>query len=382
VNRSTGAKVAALAADAAGAEGIVSPLLLLDELPQWADTKAARGMFDAAYSSIPKVPGSRFVIIGHAGISGSWQHRLYEQAKASEVWRVHDVPGPLAWLDERLLADQRATLTPTQYARRHLNQWSTAEDSLTTVEDLRACVTLDGPLRPQAGLDYVVAVDIGLVNDRTVAVVCHAEAMSGGPPAEQSWRAPTERERYAAAAGGEPLPDRVPVTEVEPVRIVLDRIETWQGSKVRKVRLADVEDWLLQAHQSFNGAPIRFDPWQAVSTAQRLRANGVPVEEFAFSSASVGRLATTLHRLLRDGALALPDDDALLDELSHVRLVERTSGAVRMDHDSGRHDDQAIAVAMAAAWLLERPPARGVVVTEHGARGNALARGRTVARAR
>jgi phage terminase large subunit-like protein len=174
----------------------------------------------------------------------------------------------------------------------------------------------------------------------------------------------------------------VPVTDVESVRIVLDRLETWQGSKLHKVKLADVEDWLLQAHQSFNGAPIRFDPWQAVSTAQRLRANGLSVEEFTFSSASVGRLATTLHRLLRDGALALPDDEDLLDELAHVRLVERTSGAVRMDHDSGRHDDRAIALAMAASWLLERPPASGVVVTEHGGRGNALARGRTVVRAR
>ncbi len=358
VNRRTEASVVALAADAAGAEGTVSPLYLVDELPQWPDTRSARAMWDAAYSSIPKgasLPGGvRFVVIGHAGISGSWQDALFRQVSASPSWRVNDVAGALPWIDAALLEDQRATLTPSQYARRHLNVWSSAEDSLTTVDDLRACVTLDGPLRPVQGVDYVIAVDLGLSNDRTVVAVMHAEPMSGGG-AGPSWRTPSESERYAALRGGRQLASRVPVVDVEPVRIVVDRLQTWQGSKKTKVNLAEVEAFVLEASRSYNAAPVRFDPWQAVSTAQRLRANGVTVEEFTFSSSSVGRLASTLYRLLRDGAIALPDDPVLLDELAHVRLVERSPGVVRLDHDAGRHDDMAVTVALGAALLLERP---------------------------
>jgi phage FluMu gp28-like protein len=100
---------------------------------------------------------------------------------------------------------------------------------------------------------------------------------------------------------------------------------------------------------------VVFDPWQAVGMAQRLRTQGVSVEEFTFSSASVGRLAGTLHRLLRDGLVALPDDEELLDELAHVRLVEKSPGVVRMDHASGRHDDRAVCLAMAAQTLLATP---------------------------
>jgi hypothetical protein len=85
----------------------------------------------------------------------------------------------------------------------------------------------------------------------------------------------------------------------------------------------------------------------------------VRVEEFTFSSASVGRLPSTLHLLLRNHQLALPDDPDLLDDLRNVRLRETTPGVVRMDHDADGHDDRAIALALAATKLLDRPLSSG-----------------------
>lgn len=374
VNRANGARVVALAADAAGAEGMLTPLLLLDELPQWPNTRNARAMWDACYSTVPKVRGLRFVVIGHAGIAGSWQHALYERFKTSPAWRVHDVPGPLPWIDPGLLDDQRATLASSQYLRRHMNEWAGSEDALTTVEDLRACVTLNGPLVPRVGVRYVIGLDLGLKNDRTVGVVCHAEAIGGGDPTRPSAE-PRERERRArhlvevgamseaemvAQLGGE-----LAMFESEPVRIVLDRIQVWQGSKASPVQLSEVEEWIGQAHYSFNRAPLVFDPWQAIGMGQRLGARGVEVEEYAFGSASVGRLANVLHQLLRDRALALPDDPELLEELASVRIVERTPGVMRLDHDAGRHDDRAVAIALAAQRLLSAPARVPTSVTSY-----------------
>jgi phage FluMu gp28-like protein len=99
---------------------------------------------------------------------------------------------------------------------------------------------------------------------------------------------------------------------------------------------------------------------------QRLQEKGVHVEEFTFSSASVGRLASVLHVLLRDRALALPDDPELLDELANVRLRETSPGVLRMDHDPDKHDDRAIALAMAAHDLLNRSsaPSRALTVVD------------------
>lgn len=375
VNRATGAGLVALAADAAGAEGLISPLILVDELPQWADTRNARAMWDAAYSSIPKVPGLRFVVIGHAGVAGSWQHRLYERFLVAPRWRVHDVPGPLPWLDPELLEDQRATLAPSQYERRHLNQWSNSEDQLTTVEDLRACVVLNGPMRPEAGVRYVVGLDLGLKGDRTVAAVCHAEDLDGRDPHEQTRVEPSGHERRLRSLVDSGLMttaemvDRVggsmAATQARPVRIVLDRMAVWEGTRQAPVSLSEVEEWIGQAHHSFNRAALVMDPWQAIGMGQRLAARGVEVEEYAFGSASVGRLANVLHQLLRDRALALPDDEALLEELASVRLVERTPGVMRLDHDAGRHDDRAVAIALAAQRLLSAPPTWPASVTAY-----------------
>jgi hypothetical protein len=97
------------------------------------------------------------------------------------------------------------------------------------------------------------------------------------------------------------------------------------------------------------------DPYQAVHLAQRLRADGIRVEEFTFSSQSVGRLAVTLFRLLRDRLLVLPADEALADELVNARLRETAPGVYRIDHDADRHDDRVISLALVAHRLAERP---------------------------
>jgi hypothetical protein len=86
---------------------------------------------------------------------------------------------------------------------------------------------------------------------------------------------------------------------------------------------------------------------------QRLRALGIECEEFAFTSTSTGRLAAALFNAIRDRALALPPDEALLDELEHVRLRESSPGVFRLDHDAGRHDDRAVALGLAVTALLQ-----------------------------
>ena len=185
----------------------------------------------------------------------------------------------MPWLNTEDLAEQREMLTEAQYAQLHLNRWVESEDRLTSVDDLRGCTTLDGPLAPQRGLRYTAGVDLGLKDDRSVAAVCHLDGS----------------------------------------RVVLDRMQVEVGTRRRPVRIETVNAWLLEAQRAFR-ADVVLDIWQAVQLAQGLRDEGIRVHEFTFSSQSVGRLAMTLHSLLRDRALALPDDPELLDELANVRL--------------------------------------------------------------
>jgi hypothetical protein len=170
----------------------------------------------------------------------------------------------------------------------------------------------------------VVAADLGLVNDRTVCVVAHAELVDGS-------------DRDGAR------------------RVVVDRLARWRGAKGRPVQLSEIEAWVEQSAREYNRAGVHADPWQSAGLLQRLRSRGVRAEEFVFSAQSVGRVAQSLHMALRNRLIWLPDDEDLLAELGRVRLREVSPGTVRLDHDSGQHDDQAVALGIAVSVLLDRP---------------------------
>lgn len=331
VAHNRGVTLDALAADGPGAYGLLPHLVVVDELAQWPTTRGAKGFWTALASAMGKVPGARLVVLTSAGDPAHWSAKIRDQAARSQAWRLSETPGPLPWISPGALEEQRALLLPSEFARLHMNVWTAAEDRLTTAEDLAACVVLDGPQDPQRGRNYVIGVDLGLKADRTVAAVCHAE----------SWPTTWADQGRRPAVGQ---------------RVALARMAVWAGSRLRPVKLANVEEWLLQAVRHFAPAEIVMDPWQAVGMAQRLRDRGVRVHEFTFSSASVGRLASTLYQLLSNRALMLPDDRELLDELANVRLRETSPGVLRMDHDSGQHDDRAIALSLAATHLLSKPP--------------------------
>lgn len=330
----TGATLAVQSSDDASAFGRLPWFVIVDEVAQWPSTRKPRRLWEAIVSGLPKVEGSRLVVLTTAGDPAHWSHRVLAEARGSSRWRVSEVPGPLPWADQGDLDEQRRLLPESVFARLHLNRWTAAEDRLVDPDDLAACVTLDGPQDPRPGVGYRIGLDLGLKHDRTVLAVCHAE--------------------------------RDPVGGLAPPRVVLDRMHVLAGSRGRPVSLGDVERVAYEAHRAYNGASIRLDPWQAVGLAQRLRARGVRVEEWTFSATSVGRLATSLHLLLRDRRLALPDDPDLLDELANVRLRETSPGVVRLDHDASHHDDRAVALGLVALALTERGVGGASVHVPHG----------------
>ena len=339
INPATGSDLVILAADAPSVWGLNPSATFVDEIAQWATTAAPKRLWEAVSSAAAKRDDARLVVLTTAGDPAHWSYKLRQHALKDPLWRVNEVPGPPPWMSPVRIAEQERRLPSSSFQRLFQNQWTAAEDRLTNLDDLAACVVLDGPLPPQPGTRYVVGVDVGLRRDRTVACVCHAERLDGRP---------------LSASGGMS-------TDADPlrgIRVVLDRIQVWAGSTDNSVRLSDVEAWLSQAVDAYNHARIVIDPWQAVGMAQRLRGRGVAVQEFNFTSASVGRLASALHQLLRNRALALPNDEALLDELANVRLRETTPGVYRLDHDPDQHDDRAIALGLAANQLLSRPVPR------------------------
>lgn len=398
-----GAQLTMLAADAPGAYGLRPWWLVVDELAQWPDTDSARELWLALTSAMGKVAGSRLAVITSAGSPGHWSFEQLRAARGSRLWRVSEIEGPAPWMPADRLEEQRGRLLPSQFERLFLNRWSEGEDALVSAADLDAALCLeDWPLAPRRGVAYFAGVDLSQSNDRTVVALCHAEPVAVGglelagsepapsrepvvssverrgalvmvsrelPPGADvgtlrrprrgdlfdavSVRRELRRARWGDQAAG---PDGLVEARPAPVRahrVVLDRLDVWEGSRERPVSLADVE-----AHVALLAANYRprvlIDPWNAALLVERLRSRGVRISPFTFSHRSVGKLATNLALLLRQRALALPaGDQALRDELANVRLRETGPGRVRLDHASGRHDDRAVAIGLAALAAAE-----------------------------
>ena len=317
------AKLEVLAADQASIWGLRPYFATVDELGQWHTTAPPQRCWEAVSSAAVKVPDSRLVVLTTASDPAHWSKAVRDHAMDDPLWRLHEVPGPPHWIDSKRLDGERRRLPESSFRRLFLNEWTASEDRLASEEDLAACVTLDGPLEPRAGISYVIGLDVGLTHDATVACIAHSESIPGA----------------------------------EHPRVVLDRLGHWKGSRLRPVQLSVVEEWVEEAARRYNRARVRFDPYQAIHLAQRLKRRGLQVEEFTFSGSSVGKLATTLLQLIRERSLALPGDPDLLDELRNVRLRESSPGVFRLDHDRNRHDDRAVALALAACYLVERPVA-------------------------
>lgn len=139
------------------------------------------------------------------------------------------------------------------------------------------------------------------------------------------------------------------------------------------MQLSEVEQWIEAAVREYHGAEVHADPFQAVGLLQRLRSRDVRAEEFVFSSQSVGRVAQALHLALRNRLIFLPNDDELLAELATARLRETAPRVVRLDHDSGQHDDQAVALGIAVSVLLDRPAMSAIEWYMQGPQGSRVA---------
>lgn len=307
-----------IAADAASAYGLRPYWLVMDELCQWPETRNARKVYEALSTALPKVPASRSVVITTAGSPGHWSRRVYESALAeSQFWRVSDTHEAPPWVDPAEIEAERRRLPESAFARLWRNEWAASEDSAFRPEDVEACATLTGPLSPHAEAHaaggYVVTCDLGWRNDRTVIAVAHAEANQQ--------------------------------------RLIVDRLHVLQGSRRSEVDLPSVERMIEVLAREF-AAPVVFDPAQAVAIRQSLSARGIMCREHVFSATSNTQLALLMLELVRSHRLVMPNDDDLISEFLNVRIVERGPGLYRVDHDPDKHDDQVVAIGMAATELI------------------------------
>jgi phage terminase large subunit-like protein len=309
----SGASLEIVPADAASAWGTTPDLVFVDEICQWGEGPSAVRLWEALSSAVTKKPGARLVILSTAGSPDHWSRKVLDHAEASPLWWVHEVHGPPPWADPVRIEEQRERLPHAVFQQLFENRWTQAEGSFLDAATIDRAFTLDGPSVGRHP-SRVAGLDLGSVKDASVLSVGHREA------------------------------DDI---------VHLDRQIVWQGSRLRPVDFSEMERDIVAMHRELGGFTLRGDPWQALDLFQRLRGQGVRVEQYNFSQASKQRLAQTLLQALNAQTLRLYEAEGLRDELLGLRLVQASSGTWAFDHKRGKHDDRATALSLMLVAALE-----------------------------
>jgi len=134
---------------------------------------------------------------------------------------------------------------------------------------------------------------------------------------------------------------------IENYKIYIDYVHSWQGSRTKPVRIADVEEHIEYLNRNYIISKIVLDQRYSASTIQRLGVKGLPIFETFFDSGYKQKMYQNFKEKLNMGELFLPHDEKVKSELialkrkgsgANIRYEAPTAGAVT-------HDDMADACA-------------------------------------
>jgi len=326
---STGATITALASDYAGAAGANPTIVTFDELWGYTSTRSER--LWAEMIPVPTRKVSVRLTVTYAGferesklLEGLYKRglqgeeitpALYRQPGMLMFW-THAQVAP--WCDEKWIEESRQSLPPNQYLRMIENRWVTSETTFVEMALWDACVdpTLSPELR-DPHLSIWLGVDASAKHDSTAIVAC----------------------TYDVAA--------------KKVRLVSHRI--FQPSPDDPLDFeATIEKTLVELCSRFALREVRYDPWQMVSVAQRLKTRGLPMVEIPQSVPNLTEASTNLYEIIKSHNLVMYPDDAIRLAVNRAVALETTRGWRIAKEKASHKIDVVVALAMAALGAVQQ----------------------------
>lgn len=322
---STGSVYKVLSAESFSAHGLDPSCVIGDEI--W--NQKNRDLLDALQFSPTRKQPLRFIVTYAGTNTVSPLYELYEKGLNKENPKMYfhwsHVP-EVSWISKEFIEERRRELPPAVFQRFWENRWTGGENSFFTREDVMQC--RDEFMKPkfkgEEGNHYFYGCDLGLVKDKSVAVILHQEKDG---------------------------------------MVIVDKITTWQGNKTDPVKIADIEEDMLLASQNFPRLKIIVDPWNLKGTIERLKRH-CRIEEFTFTGSNVEKLSRNLYYFIHNGLVKFPPHKELERELLSLNLEQRSYG-YRFDHPSSQFSDHAMALSMALMQVASvRKPTAGVLISE------------------
>lgn len=327
INPKKHSKIKIISSDTASSWGLKPSVVICDELSQWNDKE----LFFSLFSATGKIADCQLAIISNAGFRKNWTWDIREQARKSPDWHFFSAEGVIAkWISKKWIDTQREILPPPIFQRYILNKWVLDGGSFITLKEYENCV---GDIPLITNESCYMGIDLGLKRDRTCISV---------------------------------------VTRNNFGKVILIHKEIFTGSKEEPVQLEIVENTIRNLYTKFYIKKIYIDPWQAMSSIQRLEKEGLPIEEYKFSIPNIQKLSQELFNLFHNAKIIVPKDEFLQNEILGMDIVLKSYGW-RIDHETRGFSDQVISLGMAClacamdpagntAW--QKNPENFIAVTE------------------
>jgi phage terminase large subunit-like protein len=317
------ATIIALASDAASAAGGNPTISCFDEL--WAYTsERSRRLWDEMVPPPTRKIACRLTVT-YAGYEGEslLLEELHKRGKSLPQVGKDLYAGdgllmfwshlPVAsWQDEAWVASMRATLRPSAYQRMVENTFASSESAFVDLSAWDQCVVPDlTPLWQDQDLQIWVGCDASTKRDSTALVACayHKESKC--------------------------------------VRLIGHKI--FQPSPDRPIDFeSTIEEMILQWDERFLLRAVYFDPFQLVSSMQRLQRAGIKTVEYPQTVPNLTAATSNLFDLIQSRSIMLYPDAAMRLAVSRAIMVESSRG-FRLAKDKQQHKiDVIVALSMAA----------------------------------
>ncbi len=325
----TGVTIKAVSSDYSSEAGSRHSAAVFDEL--WAYTSEKSKRLYEELTAIPTIPVSMRIVVSYAGfdLEGDLMKALVTRGMQGRrvfgglpVWRngrllvyydtgveARRMPWQVGVAGAAYYADQQASLRPHQFLRLHENRFTSNEDRFVTAEMYDPCVDQRHvPLAPTKAVRISAAVDIGPKHDSSAVAAT-----------------------YRTAKGA----------------VALALARKWQPEKGQTF-IDDVEAFVLQLHRLYRLRTVRYDPYQFMAAAERLRRQGVPMEEWPQTTDRLTTMGQNLYDLIKGRKILFYPDKDLRQHTLNAIAVETPRGWRIAKEKSSAKVDLCVALAMAA----------------------------------
>ena len=317
---------------AASARGMAIAVVILTEAAHFIGRDGSpldvKEVWDALVPGTLDFPDAKVFVLSTPKWAVGWFPEQCAQAATGEVpgmrhWHASTAEmragGPDQAKVDAFLAGELAR-DPGSYAREYEALFDQGIAAVFDADTVKAAVRAGAEiLSPVQGMPYAIAMDPAATGDTFAVAVGHLEVVG---------------------------PSRV--------RVVIDQVRGWRGSKADPVRIDPTLDAIAELSRAYNGAPVVTDQWAAQAITQSLAGRGVTVVERAWSHQGKVDAVGAMRQALYAGALEIPAHQELVAELCSLEQRPTPGGRPKIAAPGGGRDDYATAVMALVAELVTR----------------------------